>query len=1082
VAEFFLLGPVGVRLGGRDVLLTGKQRALLACLLLEANHVVSVERIIDRLWEQAPPVSAAARVRALVAELRRALADDGASLVVTQSPGYLVRVADGMLDAALFAGRVEAARRAMGSGRHQDALALFDLALELWRGTPLDGLTGVRVAAEAARLTEQRTTALEGRVEALLELGRPHDALAELAHLVAEFPLREKPHGLLMRALYRSGRSAEALAAYRRYRDRLVADIGVEPTDELDRLHQHILRGAEDTGRPNPPAGVAATPRQLPADSGRFVGRKAELARLRALAGEQRRIVLVVGPAGFGKTTLAVHWAHRAAVDFPDGQVFLSMRGFDSSQRMSAAEALPSLLRTLGQPFKDIPVDVDAQAALYRSLLAGRRVLVMLDNVASPDQVRPLLPGASGCLVVVTSRDRLDGLVARDGADRITVDALGAEESLALLADRVGTARLRGEPDAAARLAAQCGHMPLALSIAAARLADQEHHMISEYVTELAARGRLARLRARGDEHTAVRAALDLSYQALPPGAQRMLRLMSLAPGGGLHGRAAGALADIGEAEAEDLLDAIAQVHLITEVRAHRFACHDLLLEYAGERAAGEDTPEERRRAAQRLREFFLCSVVEATRAARLRGLELPYERTEPGVASMLFDSEALAVAWLDDSWDEITSVIARCAEEADPHPVSWLLVAALRDFMHHRRPLAEWIRIAATGLSAAQRAGDLIGQAAMHVSLGQARWRMADLPTSQHEYEQALTLSRQAGWIKGEADSLRGAGVVLKQLGQPRLAVSRYETSIQISRRAGDVEGEAIALNNLASACHQLGELERADDCLSASLGLAEENGSDFQIALILVNLALVRQEQGRLDDAADCLDRSLTLARSANLLYAEAVTLETSGRVHNDAGRWAEAARVCQDALASARGAENRNCQVDALVGLAEAETGLGRPDRALVHLRTAAALNEQTGHRAGLVETLIGLTQVHCRLDQHEQAHEHALSALRLARDSSPLTLSKVHRALAEVLLELGDGAGAVDECGRAVAIAGKAGQRLVGARVLVVLGRAHLLTGNERAARSAWLGAHRVFADLAIPRQHETAALLEPLGHA
>jgi DNA-binding SARP family transcriptional activator len=1068
--EFCLLGPVGVSRSGRSISLTGKQRALLGCLVLEPNHVVSVERLIDRLWGEDPPVSAASRVRALVAELRRALTDDGARLVVTQSPGYRVRVESGALDTVVFAGRLEAGRRAASDGRYEDAVALFDRALDLWRGAPLGGLSGHHVAAEVARLTEQRAAALEGRAEALLELGRPHDAVVELGRVVAEYPLREKPHGVLMLALYRSGRLAEALSVYQRFRNRLVAEIGVEPTEELVQLHRRVLQGTAGEEQPTAPV-----PKQLPADTSRFVGRKAELACLEALAGEQSRIVLVVGPAGAGKTALAVHWAHRAAVDYPDGQLFLSMRGFDSGQQLSAAEALPSLLLALGQPLKDIPVDVDLQAALYRSRLAGRRVLVLLDNVANPAQVRPLLPGAASCLVVVTSRDRLSGLVARDGANRISLDALRAKEALDLLAHRVGMARLRAEPEAAAQLAAQCGHMPLALSIAGARLADQARHTISGFVAELADRGRLATLRARGDENTAVHAALDLSYQALPVGAQRMFRVMSLAPSGGLHAAAAAALAGVDEAEAEDLLDAIAQVHLTTEVRVYRFACHDLLLEYAADRAAGEDSPQERQRATQRLVEYYLNSVLEATWTVRLRGTELPYDRTEPGVAGASFDGETDAFAWLDDSWNEITAVISRCAED-DPHPASWLLVAMLRDYMHHRRPLAEWIRIATTGLTAARRGADPIGQAAMHLSLGHARWRLAELPSAKYDYEQALLLSRQAGWQKGEADALRGLGVILKQLGQPRRALPLYHASVEIDRILGDSFGEASGLNNLSSAYHLLGELEHAEECLSACLRLAEQNRHDYQIALTLVNLALVRQEQGRPDDASQCLDRSLTVARTAGLSYAEAISLEAAGRVHNDAGRWADAALVCADALVAARSAENRNCQVDALVGMAEAETGLGRLDKASAHLNAAAALNELTGHQLGRVEILIGLTEVHSRLDQNERAHGYAVSALRLARDTSPLALSKAHRVLAEVLLGLGDGAGAIGECGRAITIARRSGQRLVHARVLVVLGRAHRLAGNERAARSTMSRAHRVFVELAIPRQTETAALL------
>jgi tetratricopeptide (TPR) repeat protein len=434
-------------------------------------------------------------------------------------------------------------------------------------------------------------------------------------------------------------------------------------------------------------------------------------------------------------------------------------------------------------------------------------------------------------------------------------------------------------------------------------------------------------------------------------------------------------------------------------------------------------------------------------------------------------------LGWLDASWDEITAVIA-LAEEArpDPHPVSWLLVAALRDFMHHRRPLVEWVRIATTALAAARRAGEETGQAAMHLSLGTVRWRMAELPAAEHDFEQALALSQRAGWTKGEADALRGIGVVLKQLGRPREALPRYLDSVELDRRMGDRHGEAAGLNNLASAYHTLGKLDQAEDCLSACLHLVEMADDQYKVALTLVNLGLVHQEQGRLDDSLRCLDRSFVLARGSDLRYAEAITWEALGRVHNDAGRWAEAAKAHQKALVAASAVENRNCQVDSLVGLAEAETGRDDPDRALDHLDAAAEVIELTGYRTGRVEVLIGLARVNCRLGRHDQAYEDAVSALWLAQDGSPLTLSRAHHTLAEVLLELGDGAQADRECRQAAQLARRSGQLLAHARVLVALGHIHRRLGHERGARLAWRRAHLVFADLDIPRQAETASLL------
>ncbi|MDG4786001.1 BTAD domain-containing putative transcriptional regulator [Micromonospora sp. WMMD1102] len=1069
-----LLGPVGLTVAGRPVELTGRQQALLGVLVLEANHVVSVQRITDRIWGDDPPVSAAARVRALVAELRRACGPQGATLVETRSPGYLLRVGDGELDAALFVERVESARRAAFEGRPAEAVADYDAALTLWRGAPLAGLRGPHVEAEAVRLTEHRTAALEGRAEAMLALGRLHEAVAELTRLVAEDPLRERSQRLLMLALYSGGRAAEALEVYRDFRTRLIAELGLEPSEELRSLHQRVLAGTLEPAGPFPPES-ARIPRQLPADIGRFVGREAELKQLDWLASGAARIVLVVGPAGVGKTALAVRWAHRAADDFPDGQLFLGMRGFDPGQLMSPTEALPLLLQALGQAPRDIPADLQAQVALYRSLLADRRVLLVLDNVATAEQVRPVLPGGAGCLVVVTSRDRLGGLVAREGASRLGVAALEPQEAQALLAHGAGTARLRAEPEAAARLAAQCGHMPLALSIAGARLAEQRYHTVGDYVAELADRGRLARLRVDGDEHTAVRSTLDLSYQALPAPARRMFRLMSLAPSGGLASASAAALAGVDRGEAEELLDSVARVHLVTEVGVNRFAAHDLLLEYAAERVAEEDSPTERRQAVRRLMAYYLYSAVGTARAGGFYLISSPPDTIPPHVTPESFRDRSHALAWLDETWEEITAAVHLSAD-LDARPMACLLVIALQDYLHHFRPLAESVRMANIGLAAAQRAGDLGGQAAMRLSLGHANWRMTRLVAGRAEYERALALARRANWRRGEADALRGIGVTLKQLGRPRQALARYRRSIRIDNALDNARGESSGLNNLASAHLALGRLGPAQRCLTASLPLAERIGDLNMQSIVLVNLGLVRQERGHLAAALHWLERALAVARGAGLPYGEAISFETIGRVHNDAGRWSLAADAHRAALRLACQAENLNCQVDALIGLAESATGEGRIEAALGRLAAAVTITDRTGHHAGRVESLVGLARVTLAGGRPDQAREHATEALRLAAAGSPLVLGKAYATLGPALVALGDGPAAVAACRHALRVFRRTGQSLGYANALVPLGRAYRLTGAERAARSAWRRAHRHFVELDIPRQAETAALL------
>lgn len=1076
-----MLGPTELCLDGRAVALTGRQRALLTALLLDAGRIVPVERIVDRLWGVEPPPSAAARVRSLVAEVRRACGAAGPDLIVTRNPGYLIRVESGELDLRAFTELIDRAGEQAREGRALDAIALFDRALSLWRGTPLMDARGAYAEVELRRLEELRTRGLEERTDAKLAIGRHHEVVADLGELLAEESFRERPRGQLMLALHRGGNTGEALRVYRDFRARLVDELGVEPTAELRRLHQGILNGDPEPAPPDADtvparsAGQPRLPRQLPPALGRFIGRRPELERLDGLGAGANRLVLIVGPAGVGKTALAVHWAHRDDARFPDGELFLTMRGFDEGEPMSPAEALPLLLQALGQSRTDIPVDVDAQASRYRSLLAGRRLLLLLDDVADPEQVRPLLPGDPGCLVVVTSRDRLDGLVAINGARRVPLEVFERRAALKLLADGVGDDRLAAEPVAADELTELCGCLPLALSVAGAQIAAQRHRTIGDYVRDLTEYGRLGRLRVAGDRFAAVRGALRLSYQALDPPAQRMFRLLGLMPSGGVTSAVAAALAGVPRAEAEDLLDAVTRVHLAAQVGARRFACHDLVLEYAAERGSADDGPAERLAAVRRMFDYYLHTIIDATRAGGFSTRFDPPERPAAGVTPEHFGAAAEAFAWFDTEWENLAAVLAHLAEQG-PRSFAWRLVAAMQDLLHHRRSLAEWLRVAELGLTAATHENDLRGRAAMRLSLGDVHWRMADLDAALHAYEHALPLARRAGWERGEALALQGSGVALKQLGELRRAIVRYRKAVDISRRLGYRRGEYTALNNLASAHLTLARLDRAEEYLLLALPLVREAGNKHLEAITLVNLGLVRQKQARFGDARSALTHSMAVAREVGSAYAEAVAHETFGRVHSDVGHYARAIASHEEALRIARLVENRNCQVDALAGLADAELRLGRVDGALEHLHEAARIIEHGGHRVGLVEVVMGLAECHRRLGRYRQARDAAERALRLARTGNPLALGRAHSVLAAVLLDLGDVDGCVQECERALRICARSGQRMVRSRALVVLGHARSRVADGPGARRAWRRAHTLLVTVGAAEQEEVAGLL------
>jgi DNA-binding SARP family transcriptional activator len=638
--RFGILGPLEVWDGDQRLAIEPQQTALLAVLLLNANSVVSVSRLVDHLWGDRPPASARHLLRGCVAGLRRALRVERGQRLVTRPPGYLLEVQPGELDRDRFEELAGAATAQAGPPAAQ-AAELLRAALACWRGPALDGLDLDVCRAEAASLEEQRLALLEERIEADLRLRRYPALVAELQALVRQHPLRERLWAQLMTALHGAHRQADALAAYQQVRRALVEQLGIEPGAALQAAQRLILTGTVDSGStvdgvelsivdsdiPGPdewPAPVLSAPEtwwrtgewpvpaQLPADVGGFTGRAAELAELsRLLAPEQvddldgapteLPIAAICGTAGVGKSALAVRWAHRARARFPDGQLYVNLRGFDPDLPVTAPGALAGLLTALGVPGHEIPADQDARAARFRTALAGRRMLLVLDNARSVEQVRPLLPGTPTCAVLVTSRDSLAGLVAQHGARRLPLEPLPALAATALLRRLIGP-RVDAEPAAAGMLADQCARLPLALRVAAELASSRPTVPLIDLVGMLAdQRRRLDLLDAGGDPLTAVRAAFSWSYRRLPVDAARMFRLLGLHPGPDLDAHAASALAGVSLGEAGRLLDLLTRASLLCGTRAGRFMMHDLLRAYAAWLATFEESDDDRRRALDRL-------------------------------------------------------------------------------------------------------------------------------------------------------------------------------------------------------------------------------------------------------------------------------------------------------------------------------------------------------------------------------------------------------------------------------------------------------------------------------------------------
>ena len=1084
--EFRLLGPVGLWLGGRLLgPATPQQRTVLALLLLDLDAVVPTSRISAALWSVAPPASARNAVQGYVARVRRLLADvyPGGELTRTGA-GYRLRVDRGDVDLYRFRDLVAAAREGPSD---DDPL---ERALRLWRGPALADVAGDWLpAAVRPVLDGERVAAIEARLADELDRGRAEQAIAPLAALVAEHPLQERPVALLMTALHRAGRTAEALTVFREARRRLIAELGIEPGGELVELHRQLLGGRAGNGsRAARTASVAAAPsrdgarpdqgdlvepgtvvpRQLPAAVPGFVGRRAELSVLDDLLSdpEAADIAVVCGPPGAGKTSLAVHWAHRVRDRFPDGQLFVDMRGFHQGPRRPVAEALALSLVAFGVPAERIPVEPDAQVALYRSVLAGRRILLILDNVADPGQVRPLVPGGPGCLVVATSRDRLSGLVARDGARRLTVDVLSPDDAVKVLAGAAGSVRVGDDPDGARELARLCGNLPLALRIAGARLADRPHLGVRRHIAELTARGRVSQLGLDGDDRATVRAAFDLSYQALAPPAGRLFRRLGLVPSpAGLAVLAAAALAGVPEDELEPLVDALSRLHLVRVTEDARLVGHDLLLEYAAELAAERDDPADRDAAAGRLLHFYLHTADRAS--ADLNGpprLGLPHEPAPAGVPVLEFGDHGQARQWLDDEWANLVAALEYAAA-AGRHRLAWQLAHALHHVMRLQAPPAQWGSIARTGLDAARCDGDQRGETVMRQSLGLLRWRTGDVRGARADFEASAQLAGAAGWRVGESAAHSSIGITLAQQGRPRAAIGRFERSLAIDREIADRRAEAGSLINLAAAYEEVGDLAGAARHNELAMPLLRDTGQHLGAAIAAENLAMVQRELGRLDDAKAAAEESLRIHRAIGGRHEEAATLTTLGRIHCDAGRYAPAEEALTAALDIVRQLSDGRLEVFAHTALAEVDLRRGRSADAAERLELALALAERTGNQRGRVEALLVLADLCAVRRDFPASREHATRAVQEARAGGyALVAAAAQARLAAARLGLDDPAGCLEDGRRALRVQRRAGQRLAYARSLVTLGDAYAHLGKRGLAEARRRAAGKIFAEM------------------
>lgn len=1078
-----VLGPLRVWRGGTPLELGPvKRQAVLAALLLRRGAVVSHERLLDAVWGEEPPAGGHKVLPTHVNSLRRVLDPEGTppveSVIRSGKGWYRFVVEEVRLDTADLEERGDEALHTVASGDLAAAADQLSATIGLFRGEPLAGLPGPFAQEERQRLEERRRTFRLERLKCLVLLGRFGDALDDLSGLSASSVADrydESLTALRMRALYGRGRPAEALRTYEDLRVQLRDELGTDPGEELRRVHEAVLH-QDDAFLLRPPPSALSAPRgsavpaELPHDTPGFAGRTGELDRLHSLLAPARAqgtantvvISAIGGAAGIGKTALAVHWAHQVRGRFPDGQLYVNLHGFDHDrQPLEPGEALELLLRSLGLAATEIPPHHEAQGRVFRTLLADRRMLVLLDNAASAEQVRPLLPSGPTCCVLVTSRNRLGDLVAHDGAHALPLDLLQPDEARALLSRTLGTDRVDDDEHAVDELIRLCGSLPLALRVAAARLAGDPALRTADLVAEMTEGNRLEALEPDRDANSPLRTAFSVSYRVLAPGARRLFRLLGLFPGAEFTTEAAAALLDVPLSQARRLIGALASAHLIEPATVGRYRFHDLLREYAQECALMEEEAPDREVALERLLIWYL----NATRTAAGAGLfpELPTSLRpgrHPGMPS-----ETPPGPWLDAERANLLAVINHAAHHG-PRPVAWYLTSALfSDFWIHL-PRKTWQTTAQTALDAAETSGDLFGQSAMHSCLAAARWDRGHVRQAMEHATRALDISRELGWATGEAAGLGLRGFTRWSMARLDCAHDDFTAGMRIFRETGNRYFEGFGMIGLGMACRDLGRLHEAAGHLERAVGL-ETEVSWWDAGSALQLLGGVYWELGRLTDGLDLLGPEVASDKRAGWRDGHAMMLGAIAKINIELGRHSEGLEQAERAFALVEDTKRHWVQSGILNTVAAAHRRLVQLDRALQAGEQALALAREARFRRAEADSLLCLSLTYKETRRYEEARAHAEQALALARDHSfRVVEGQALTALCETA-EAEEAHGTAVELGQeALAVHRGTGHRLGEARTLMALARAHR-KADGTAAEPMRRQARAIFSDIGVP---------------
>ncbi|HZN77963.1 MAG TPA: tetratricopeptide repeat protein [Micromonosporaceae bacterium] len=981
-----MLGPLEAHVNGQVIDLgRPQQRLVLAVLLADAGRLVSTETLIRRVWDNVP-LGARRTLHVHITRLRRLLAPvgdttSGSTRLIRRSGGYLLDVDPDQVDTFRF-------RRLLAQARHLECpearrAMLLGQALDLWRGLPLSDLPGQWAARVRQGWQEQYLDTVMMWALAYLRVGDPGTVLPRLCELVGEHPLVESLAAVYMRALYASGRPADALNQYTATRHRLIEELGTDPGPELQHVHRQVLSADPALAPPatiSPPESKLV-PRQLPAPPRTFTGRLHQLATLDQAHDLSTVVVTAIdGMAGIGKTALAVHAAHRSIDRYPDGQLFIDLHGYtEGREPIQPFDTLDRMLRALGIPGERIPAGLDERAALYRTRLADQRVLIVLDNAATEDQVAPLLPGTAGCLVLVTSRHRLAGL---DPTHTLSLESLPTSDAVTLFARTAGESRLANEPpQLLVELVELCGRLPLAIRIAAARLRSHPTWDLSHLVERL--RGQRNRLDELQAGQRSVTAALNLSYQHLRPDQQEAYRLLTIHPGPDIDAYSAAALFDVALPHATRMLDQLLDAHLLQEPAPGRYRFHDLTRAHAACVAARDQNEPAGCQALARLLDYYRHTASLAMNKAyppeRNKGPRVPSART----ACPDLPAPAAALDWLDTELPNLLTIAEYATEHGKwPHVLhlSTILYEHLRSRGHYHA--AETLLRQA--LTAARAVGDRTAELQALTGLGWAHRRQGQPEQAIKCYGQALQIARCTGHRTGERTALYGLGQVHLWLGRYEQAANHYRQALRIAQVTDDPTGELDALTGLGWVWWRQGQCEQAAEHFGQALRLARDAGDRVGEHTALAGLGEVYLRQGRYEQATNQYQQALQFARAAGDRVGELGALAGLGRIGLRQGRHEQATYHYQQLLDLTQEVGDGNWQVEAWQGLGRLRYAASHPDAALVYHDQALTLARELGQPVDVARAHDGLAHAYHALNNEEEAHCHWQHALNILTD--------------------------------------------------------------------------------------------------